>query len=497
MAFPGPPALSVPPSPAPQPPGPAAGSPQESKEGLASWLEEGPKDASELPPARQRRLLLSYGLGDAGTGMAASLIGFYLFIFYTAAAGLPAWMAGLVLMLARLWDAVNDPLVGWLSDRTRSRWGPRLPWIVWSAAPLGMAMAAMWWLPPGNDWMKVAVFVLISIVANSLYTCVNLPYSALAAELTTNTELRTRLNTSRFTGSIIASLVGIVLGGLLLRDHHNAASFLQVGMISGALITLSTLACGWGIAPVALRCQQPSPSPGATRRLLRQVGNNHRFVMVLGLYLLLWCALQLMQTAALIFLPVVMRVPEDWSNWILLPFQISTLVGLQLWNLVSQRSGRLKALHWGSALWIGGCLLAMVLLPLDAALGAPTAPANLLRLGALVATILVVGLGASTAYLIPWSLLPDAIDADAEKPAGLYSAWMVFAQKICISMALFLFGNLMSLTGYVAASGILQPASALTAIRLCMGLIPAVLVVLALLVMRRWPRQPSSALPAT
>jgi GPH family glycoside/pentoside/hexuronide:cation symporter len=72
-------------------------------------------------------------------------------------------------------------------------------------------------------------------------------------------------------------------------------------------------------------------------------------------------------------------------------------VGLQLWNLVSQRAGRLKALHWGSALWISGCLLAMVLLTLDTALGAPTAPANLMRLGALVATILVVGLGASTA----------------------------------------------------------------------------------------------------
>ena len=63
----------------------------------------------------------------------------------------------------------------------------------------------------------------------------------------------------------------------------------------------------------------------------------------------------------------------------------------------------------------------------------------------LVGTILIVGLGASTAYLIPWALLPDAIDADPEKPAGLYSAWMVFTQKICISLALFFFGNLMSL----------------------------------------------------
>ncbi|MBM5789247.1 MAG: MFS transporter, partial [Cyanobacteria bacterium M_DeepCast_200m_mx_001] len=89
-----------------------------------------PSDAADLRGLSRLRLLLAYGLGDAGTGMAASLIGFYLFIFYTAAAGLPAWMAGLVLMLARLWDAINDPIVGWLSDKTRTPWGPRLPWLV-------------------------------------------------------------------------------------------------------------------------------------------------------------------------------------------------------------------------------------------------------------------------------------------------------------------------------------------------------------------------------
>ncbi|MFZ9947750.1 MAG: MFS transporter, partial [Vulcanococcus sp.] len=180
-----------------------------------------PFDAANLRGASRLRLLVAYGLGDAGTGMAASLIGFYLFIFYTAAAGLPAWMAGLVLMLARLWDAVNDPVVGWLSDKTTGRWGPRLPWIVGSALPLGIAMALMWWLPPGSDWVRFWVFVAISVLANSLYTCVNLPYAALAAELTTDVSLRTRLNMARFTGSITAGLLGIVLGGVLLRDHQN------------------------------------------------------------------------------------------------------------------------------------------------------------------------------------------------------------------------------------------------------------------------------------
>ena len=446
-------------------------------------------DPDQLPTSQRRRLVLSYGLGDAGTGMAASLLGFYLFIFYTSAAGLPAWMAGLVLMIARLWDAINDPVVGWLSDRTHSRWGPRLPWIVISAVPLGAAMAAMWWLPPGSAAVKFTVFVAISVVANSLYTCVNLPYSALPAELTDSTILRTQLNTSRFSGSIIATVIGLVLGGLLLRDHHDPGSYLRLGLISGSIIAVFTLACAWGIAPVARHARHPQLETGSTRRQIRRVRKNGRFVMVLGLYLMLWCALQIMQTAALIYLPVVMRLPESLSNWILLPFQVMTLVGLQIWTRVSAVRGRIQALHWGTWLWIAGCLAAMVIQPLDPAISPTGSAGNLLRPALLLGAILLVGFGASTAYLIPWSLLPDAIDADPERPSGLFTAWMVLGQKICISLALFLFGNLMSFSGYEASRGILQPDSALVAIRLCMGLIPALLVVLGLVIMRHWPER--------
>jgi GPH family glycoside/pentoside/hexuronide:cation symporter len=355
-------------------------------------------------------------------------------------------------------------------------------------------MAAMWWLPPGSLWLKFTFFVAISVLANSLYTCVNLPYTALMAEVTSSTILRTRLNRARFTGSIIAGLVGLVLGGVLLRDHTNPTSYWHLGLISGLIITSSTLICCWGLAPFARQAQQPAPSSGSTRRLLRRIGDNGRFLRVLGLYLLLWCALQLMQTAALIFLPVVMRLPESWSNWILLPFQISTLAGLQLWTLVSHHQGRLRALAWGAGFWVTGCLAAMVLAPLDGHLAPLASLSNQLRLVALLAAILMVGLGASTAYLIPWSLLPDAIDADPEKPAGLFSAFMVFVQKLCISLVLFSFGSLMTLSGYVPTLGSDQPQGALVAIRLCMGLIPAVLVVLGLLVMRRWPSGPQRLL---
>jgi GPH family glycoside/pentoside/hexuronide:cation symporter len=448
------------------------------------------RDAADLRGGDRRRLLLAYGLGDAGTGMAASLIGFYLFVFYTAAAGLPAWMAGAVLMAGRLWDGVNDPIIGWLSDKTHTRWGPRMPWIVASAVPLGISLAAMWWVPPGNQWVKFMVFILISAVAQSFYTAVNLPYTALAAELTANVGLRTRLNTARFTGSISATLLGVVLGGVLLQDHTDASRFLQVGMLAGTLVTLSTLACGWGLAPVALHCQRPQRQSGTTRRLLGRVASNGRFLRVIGLYLLLWCGLQIMQTSALIYLPVVLRLPQAWSNWILLPFIISNLAGLWVWNNVSQRASRVRALHLGSSLWISGCVLAMVLPPMDIAVSPFGSYDNGLRLALMLLTIVLAGVGSSTAYLIPWSLLPDAIDADSEKPAGQYSAWMVLGQKLCISLALFLFGNLLSFSGYQAALVSDQPASALVAIRMSMGVIPAILVVLGLVVMRRWPHRP-------
>lgn len=452
-------------------------------------------DAADLRGPARQRLLWAYGLGDVGTGMGASLIGFYLLRFYVAA-GLPPWLAGLAYGLGRLWDGINDPIVGWLSDKTNSRWGPRLPWILWSAVPLGAAMGAMWWLPPWQSiWTKFAIFLLISVVANSLYTCVNLPYTALAAELTTDVSLRTRLNTSRFTGSILATVTAALLAGVLVRDLSDAGSYLPVGQVSGLIITASALLCGWGLMPAARRCQRPERSTGTTRRLLRRVLGNGRFGMVLGLYLLLWCSLQLMQAVSLFFLPVVMEVPETLSKLILLPFLVSSLGGLWLWNAVSHRSGRLAALRYGGGLWIAACLIVMLLRPLDSGVAAFAWPGNAIKMILLFATIVIAGLGAATAYLIPWSLLPDAIDADPEKPAGQYSAWMVLAQKLCISLVITLLGALLTASGYdETLPNALQPESALLAIRLCMGLIPGLLVVLGLVVMRRWPRRlPASA----
>lgn len=451
--------------------------------------------------------MMGYGLGDAGTGLAATQLGFYLFVFFTSIAGLPAVVAGSLLMVIKVWDGINDPMVGWLSDHTRTRWGPRLPWMLFAAAPLGITLAAMWWVPPGDVPQKTAYYMLMALLLMTAYTSVNLPYAALATELTSDTRTRTRLNAARFTGSILAGISGLVVASLLVAGGE--AGYRQMGQITGLIATGATLACCWGLAPFARRARRPSGHPEPLGQQLRRILANGRFLRVLGLYLLLWCSLQLMQPVALIYLVEVVNVPGQLSSWVLLPFQVSALLGLQLWSVVANRRGRVLALRFGAGIWITACLIALLVIPMLPLSTAPPIPggavltgANLLRFFALLSTILLMGLGASTAYLIPWSLLPDAVDADPDKPAGLYTAWMVLIQKIGIGLSIQLIGILLSLSGYrsgesvTGANGTLdQPASAIIAIRLCVGLIPTLLVVLGLVVMRRWPESDAHLQP--
>jgi GPH family glycoside/pentoside/hexuronide:cation symporter len=202
-----------------------------------------------------------------------------------------------------------------------------------------------------------------------------------------------------------------------------------------------------------------------------------------------------MQTVSLIYLEQVILVPVKISKWIPIPFQISTLLGLQYWSFYSNKYGRISALFMGGKIWIIACVLVMIMPPISKGVTFN----NLLFYGdiegikmlILILIIILVGFGASTAYLIPWSLLPDAIDQDPEKPSGVYTAWMVFIQKIGIGLSVQFLGVLLSLSGYKSSTNCLssledldQPLTAIITIRLCMGLIPSFLVIAGLITMK-------------
>jgi GPH family glycoside/pentoside/hexuronide:cation symporter len=430
--------------------------------------------------------MVAYGFGDAGTGLAATILGFYLFPFFTCAAGLPAFIAGSLLTVIKVWDAFNDPLIGWMSDHTQSRWGPRLPWMLGASLPLGISLAAMWWVPEGTLLQRTIYYVVMAILLMTAYTGVNLPYAALSTELTADTAIRTRLNAARFTGSILAGTIGLLVAFLVLRE--GGGGYILMGQIAGTIAACTTLLCCWGLAPFAKQAQRPSGSDEAPLQQFRRIRTNPRFIKVLGLYLLLWFGLQLMQVVALIWLVQVLHVPAGISTLLLLAFNIACTGGTPALEPALQSP-------WSDqSAWLGSQHLDRGVPVVDAAATGGNRQQFHLLTFPIVGLIMLVGLGAATAYLIPWSLLPDAIDADPTRPAGLYTAWMVFGQKLVIGLSMSVFGLLLSLTGYISTTScdgalnfIEQPNTALLAVRLCMGLIPAILVLLGLGVMRGWP----------
>ncbi len=433
---------------------------------------------------RRLRLYLAYGLGDAGTGLAATVLGFYLFPFFTDVAGLSAGFAGTMLMVIKVWDALSDPLIGWLSDRTRTAWGARLPWIAGAAIPLGICFAAIWWVPPGHPGQRLAYYSVMAVLLMTAYTAVNLPYAALASELSSSASVRTNLNAARFTGSLMAGFLGLMMAFSLVRQ--GAVGYERLGILGGTLIAESGLACAFGLSPFARNALRPATHLETIWVQLQRIATNGRFRMVLGLYLLLWYALQLMQTVSLIFLRVVLHLEDSWALAMPMVFQISAVLGLWLWGQVALRQGRILALRWGVGLWGVALVLALLLPPFPAQMDGLWQGLFLTLLGI---TITLLGLGGSTAFLIPWSLLPDAIDADPDHPAGFYTAWMVLVQKLGIGLGIFVLGIGLELSGYLASQGVDQPAQAVAMIRLCISVVPGTLLALGLVVVRHWPRQ--------
>jgi GPH family glycoside/pentoside/hexuronide:cation symporter len=194
---------------------------------------------------------LAYGAGDLGAAITATILVFYLLPFLTNVASLPPALAGSVLMIGKIADAINDPIVGMLSDRTRTRWGRRLPWMLLGALPLGLTFSLQWIVPHfsnnegTNQWLLFAYYVLIGIIFNIAYTAVNLPYTALTPELTEDYNERTNLNSFRFAFSLGGSILSLIVAGIIFSVHSQQPDqqFFTLGWVSSLLATVPIFWC--------------------------------------------------------------------------------------------------------------------------------------------------------------------------------------------------------------------------------------------------------------
>jgi GPH family glycoside/pentoside/hexuronide:cation symporter len=157
---------------------------------------------------------LGYSCGDAAANFVFMTMILFQLNFYTDVFGLSASAAAAILLWPRLWDAVFDPIMGVLADRTNTRWGKFRPWIIWTAVPWAVVMILAYTTPQGwSMGMLIAYAAITNTVLMTLYSMNNMPYSALGGVMTADLNERARLNSYRF---VAVNLAQFVVGGFTL-----------------------------------------------------------------------------------------------------------------------------------------------------------------------------------------------------------------------------------------------------------------------------------------
>jgi GPH family glycoside/pentoside/hexuronide:cation symporter len=412
-----------------------------------------------------RKTKLMYGSGDTGFSLTSTIIGAYFLIFLTDVVGLSPGTAAIVLFVGHTWDYVNDPIFGHLSDRTRTRWGRRRPYLLFGALPYALAFTLLWWRPPWQGTLALVAYYAVAYVAyEAAATLVYMPYFALTPELTSDYDERTSLTTYRMFFSILGSLVAFTVPLMIIGSFQpvNDSRVLLMGAVFAIASALPLLLAFFGTREREAYAQQKRPSLGQS---LRAAAKNRPFVFGLVIYLLTWLAVGVVQTTLIYFIKyAVRREPE--SEVIMATIFVTAILALPMWEWASRRWSKRWAYAGGIAFW---AVVQIALITLNPASGLP-----------LILTMCVLaGVGVSAAHVLPWSILPDAIEwgelQTGERHEGTFYSLVTLADKVARSLMIPAVGLLLEWTGYVANADA-QPASALLGIRLVIGPLPAILL---------------------
>lgn len=419
----------------------------------------------------------AYGLGQLSGALPSNILVFFFLFFLTDVAGLKPTLAGMILLMGKIWDAVNDPLIGWLSDRTRSSLGRRYPWMLLGAIPLGLSFFLLWIVPStSNQGLLFAYYSTIALIFYTAFTAVLLPHSTLAAELTQGYDERTNLISFRSAFSIGGSIFSLVLAQVIFAVITGAKQqYLILGGICGVIAIVVVYISVWGTSQRYHQLQKEhlSKKPSSSLSLWQQLGitfTNRPFLCVIGIYLCSWLSVQIIATTLPYFVINCMELPESHFTQMAIAVQGTALVMMFGWSFLSGRVGKKTIYCLGIPFTIVAEVGLFLLQP---------GQVRLMYLFAVMA-----GIGVATAYIVPWSMLPDVIDLDelqtGERREGIFYGFVVQLQKLGIALALFGVGKMLDGAGYLPAFNGKQPDSALWAIRLIMGPIPTVILILGL-----------------
>jgi len=406
-----------------------------------------------------------YGTGDLGFSMNNSIISSLFPIFMMDVIGLSPALAAIILFVGRSWDYINDPIVGHLSDRTRTRWGRRRPFLLFGAIPFGLSFILLWLSPNFSQTGLIIYYSVAYIIYEAMATVVYMPYYALTPELTEDYDERTKLTSFRMLFNILGSLTAYVFPMMVIGTMvpDNTKKVMVMALIAAAIAATPLFLVFFGTKEKKEYMQEKQPKLIPS---LKAAFKNRPFIFGAGIYLLTWMTIVVLETNLLIYIKYIVQRQEQ-SSLLMASIFVTAIFALPIWNWAAKHWNKRLAYIIGVSFW-AVVMIALIFVT-------PQTPFWLI-----IVLCMMAGIGVSAAQVLPWAIIPDAIEWDEwmtfERHEGMFYSLITLLGKIGNSIAGPASLLVLQATGYQAGAAV-QPDSALLGIRLVIGPIPAILLI--------------------
>jgi GPH family glycoside/pentoside/hexuronide:cation symporter len=381
--------------------------------------------------------IVSYGAGDFAFNLSFAFSSLFLLYFYTDVLGIGARTAGLIMMAALIWDGVADPIIGAIANRTRTRWGRYRPYLLFGAVPLALAVVAMF-LPVKFSGAALVAYALASqILYRTVFACVNIPYVALSARLTSDTDARGRLAGARMLFAIVCGLALAALTLPLVKAFGGGRTgFLFVSMLYSAIATAVLIFCFLRTEESVAEDPQDNPD---LARLVAALWVNKPFLLLLPATILGATAYTMSGKALVYYLKYWGGAESMVTLGLVTTLGVSALA-LPPWMMLARRLGKRMTWLLGVGINVAAYLGFYLLAPRDGAV--------------LWLLLAATGVGNAAFVLTFWSMLPDTVEYGEWKTGvrteGAIFGLISFAQKVALGVGTGMIGVMLGQFGYVA-----------------------------------------------
>ncbi len=421
------------------------------------------------------KIRIGYGIGDYAICLYWSGVSLYLLYFYTDVVGITPQMAGLIYAIGIAWDAITDPFMGYMAERTRTKMGSYRPYIYYGSIPLALSFVVLLWVPPFEGMLLLSFLIVVNLIHRTCFTIVSVPYSSLTARITDDSDERTKLTTARmlaasfgtFSISALAFPIVLYFGG-----GEEALGFVYLGLIAGLVAVIILSITVYFVEERSFeftKAELPNFS-----KVFKSVSNNYPFWIVFSAILIL-ISTYLMFNNNLIYFSKYALGFHEYQGLILGVLSGTNLLAIPIWAFLAIKIGKKNTWMISMAFLFVGFLI-FYFYPIS-------------ELNELLYILGCIGFANGATGVLFWSMLPDTIEYGEWKTgirteSSLYG-FMTFAQKGAIAIAIAILGTVLTKIGFEPNEE--QTAQTLSDLKSLMSIIPLIGVFISFVLVYFYP----------